>query len=210
MNLILAGDKTMMLIEQGGVPQGALPIQTLRDHLRLGSGFADDSFQDGLLEGLLRAALAAVEGRTLKVLLARAFVLTLDDWRDPAGQTLPLSPVRTIGSVTLFDITGTATVVAADRYRLVRDLHRPKLAPTGSSLPAVPEGGRVEVVFEAGFGETWAQVPPDLAQAVLLLGAEYYETRHEAGQRDAAGLPLAVQVLIERWRTVRLLAGGAR
>ncbi len=200
----------MMLIEQGGVPQSALPIQTLRDHLRLGSGFADDSFQDGLLEGLLRAAMAAVEGRTSKILLLRSFVLTLDDWRDAAEQALPVSPIGAITSVTLFDIAGAASVVLADRYRLVRDLHRPKLAGVGSSLPAVPEGGRVEVVFQAGFGPTWAQIPADLSQAVILLAAEYYELRHEAGQREAAGLPLAVQVLIERWRTVRLLGGGAR
>lgn len=200
----------MMLIEQGGVPQAALPLQTLRDHLRLGSGFADDSFQDGLLEGLLRAAMAAVEGRTSKILLSRSFVLTLDDWRDASEQALPVSPVSAVGSVTLFDIAGVAAVVAADRYRLVRDLHRPKLAATGTVLPAVPEGGRVEVVFQAGFGAGWEQVPPDLGQAVILLAAEYYEMRHEAGQREGGGLPLAVQVLIERWRTVRLLGGGAR
>ena len=200
----------MMLIEQGSVPQAALPISVLRDHLRLGSGFADDSFQDGLLESLLRAAMASIEGRTSKVLLARPFVLTLDDWRDAGGQALPVAPVNAVTSVTLYDIAGAAVAVAADRYRLVRDLHRPKLAPAGASLPAVPDGGRVEVVFEAGFGAAWAQVPPDLGQAVLLLAAEYYEMRHEAGLRQGAGLPLAVQVLIERWRTVRLLAGGAR
>lgn len=200
----------MMLIEQGGVPQSALPIQTLRDHLRLGSGFADDGFQDGLLEGLLRAALAMIEGRTSKILLARSFVLTLDDWREASEQALPVSPVTSVTSVTLFDIAGAASVVLADRYRLVRDLHRPKLAGAGSALPTIPEGGRVEVVFLAGFGPSWTQVPADLAQAVLLLAAEYYEMRHEAGQRESAGLPRAVQVLIERWRTVRLLAGGAR
>lgn len=200
----------MMLIEQGSVPQAALPIQTLRDHLRLGSGFADDSFQDGLLEGLLRAALAMIEGRTAKVLLTRSFVLTLDDWREAGEQALPVSPVASVTSVTLFDIAGAGTPIPADRYRLVRDLHRPKLAGTGSALPSVPESGRVEVVFQAGFGATWGQVPSDLGQAVILLAAEYYEMRHEAGQREGAGLPLAVQVLIERWRTVRLLAGGAR
>lgn len=200
----------MMLIEQGSVAQAALPLQTLRDHLRLGSGFADDSFQDGLLESLLRAAMAVIEGRTSKVLLSRSFVLTLDDWRETDEQALPVSPVSSLTSVTLYDIAGVASVVTADRYRLVRDLHRPKLASTGSALPSVPEGGRVEVVFVAGFGVAWGQVPSDLGQAVLLLAAEYYEMRHEAGRREGAGLPLAVQVLIERWRTVRLLGGGAR
>lgn len=48
-------------------------MQALKDHLRLGSGFADDGMQDGLIEGYLRAAMAAIEGRIGKVLLARRF-----------------------------------------------------------------------------------------------------------------------------------------
>jgi len=72
----------------------------------------------------------------------------------------------------------------------------------------VPSDGRVEVVFDAGFGVAWAAVPADLAQAVLLLAAEFYERRHEAGLR-ASGLPFGVVTLIERWRTVRVLGGGA-
>ncbi len=78
----------------------------------------------------------------------------------------------------------------------------------GTLLPTVPEDGRVEIVFGAGFGAVWANVPPDLGQAVLLLAAGYYENRHDmVGQ--PAGLPPSVQVLIERWRTVRVLGGGA-
>lgn len=199
----------MLLIEQGGVPQAALPIQALKGHLRLGSGFADDALQDSQAENYLRAALAVVEGRTAKMLIARNLLLVLDDWRQGSEQALPVAPVMAVVSVTLFDVAGGATVVAADRYRLVRDTHRPKIAATGTLLPMVAEGGRAEVLFTAGFG-AWAAVPADLAQAVFLLAAEYYEMRHEAGVREAAGLPHAVQVLIERWRTVRVLGGGAR
>ena len=199
----------MLLIEQGGVPQAALPIQALKGHLRLGSGFADDALQDSQAENYLRAALAVVEGRTAKMLIARNLLLVLDDWRQGSEQALPVAPVMAVVSVTLFDVAGGATVVAADCYRLVRDTHRPKIAATGTLLPMVAEGGRAEVLFTAGFG-AWAAVPADLAQAVFLLAAEYYEMRHEAGVREAAGLPHAVQVLIERWRTVRVLGGGAR
>ena len=199
----------MLLIEQGGVPQAALPIQALKDHLRLGSGFADDGLQDALAESYLRAALAVVEGRTAKVLIARNFLLVLEDWRQAAEQALPVAPVSAVVSVTLFDAASVGTLVASDRYRLVRDGHRPKIAAMGTLLPIVAEGGRAEVLFTAGFG-AWVAVPADLAQAVFLLAAEYYEMRHEAGVREAAGLPHAVQVLIERWRTVRVLGGGAR
>ena len=49
----------MELTEQTGVPSAALPLQEFKDHLRLGTGFADDTVQDALAEAYLRAAMAA-------------------------------------------------------------------------------------------------------------------------------------------------------
>lgn len=198
----------MMLIEQTTVPGTALPVRALKDHLRLGSGFADDGLQDGLIESYLRAAMAMIEGRIGKVLIARRFLWTLEDWRSGSEQALPVAPVTAVVSLRLVDAAGGSVLVAAGRYKLVQDTHRPKLAAVGSALPDVPTDGRAEVVFDAGFGASWALVPPDLAQAVLLLAAEYYEHRHEVGVRDG-GLPYGVVTLIERWRTVRVLGGGA-
>lgn len=199
---------SMMLTEVTGVAAQALPVQALKDHLRLGSGFSDDGLQDGLIEGYLRAAMAAIEARIGKVLLARRLKLVLADWRRAGEQALPVAPVTALVSVALVDVNEVTLPVAVDRYRLVQDMHRPKLVAAGVLLPTVPTDGRAEVVFDAGFGAVWAAVPADLAQAVLLLAAEYYENRHDLGQR-VAGVPLAVQALIERWRTVRVLGGGA-
>ena len=197
----------MMLTELTSVPGVALPVQALKDHLRLGSGFTDDALQDGLIESYLRAAMAAIEGRIGKALIARTYKLVLEDWRQGNEQPLPVAPVSAIASVTLYDAANVATVIAADRWQLVADMARPKLAAVGVLLPAMPMDGRAEVVFTAGFGVAWSAVPADLAQAVLLLAAQYYENRHDNGQ--AMGLPRSVQVLIERWRTVRVLGGGA-
>ncbi|MBN2630087.1 MAG: hypothetical protein JXR75_06075 [Rhodobacteraceae bacterium] len=196
----------MMLTEQTGVPDTALPVQAMKDHLRLGTGFADDGMQDGLIVAHLRAAIAAIEGRTGKALLARRFLLRLIRWRG-AAQALPMAPVSALVSVTLLDALGVPSVLATDLYRLEADMARPRLLGTGRALPCISEGGAVEIVFDAGFGTSWAAVPADLAQAVLLLAAEFYERRHDGGQR-AAALPLTVQSLIERWRTVRVLGGG--
>ena len=196
----------MMLIEQTGVPGSALPVQALKDHLRLGTGFSDDGMQDALIEGYLRAAMAGVEGRIGKVLIARRFLWVLEGWRDGQEQALPVAPVTGIVSVSLVDVVGAVTVVDPARYRLVPDTHQPRLAAAGVLLPVVPVDGKAEVVFDAGFG-AWAAVPADLAQAVLMLAAEFYERRHEAG--GVAGLPFSVQALIERWRNVRVLSGGA-
>jgi len=198
----------MLLTELTTVAPVALPVQGLKDHLRLGTGFSDSGMQDGLIEGYLRSAMAAIEGRIGKALMTRRFKLTLPDWRDLSEQALPVAPVSAIVSVTLVDAAAATTVVAAGRYHLVQDTHRPKLAATGYLLPAVPTDGKVEVVFDAGFGVTWAEVPPDLQQAVLLMAGQYYEHRNQFAE-TAPGLPYAVQALIERWRIVRVLGGGA-
>ena len=197
-----------MLTEQTTVSGAALPLQALKDHLRLGSGFADDGMQDALIESHLRAAMAAIEARIGKVLLARRFLLTLQDWRAAGEQPIPVAPVSALVMVTLRDALGVPTVVAPARYRLVADTHRPKLAAVRMLLPSVPSDGQIEIVFDAGFGAVWGAVPPDLAQAVLLLAAEFYERRLEISGRSF-GLPVTVQGLIEKWRTVRVLGGGA-
>lgn len=197
----------MMLTEQTAVPGSALPVQAMKDHLRLGTGFADDGLQDGLIEAHLRAAIAAIEARTGKALLTRRFVLRLSRWREIQGaQSLPVAPVAGIVSVTLTDAADMPTVLTPDRYRLVPDMHRPRLAGVGRVLPTISEGGAVEIVFDAGFGPDWSVVPADLGQAVLLLAAEFYERRHDGGEGGGA-VPITVQALIERWRTVRVLGG---
>lgn len=198
----------MMLSEETAVPVTALPVAALKDHLRLGSGFSDDGMQDALIQGYIRAAMAAIEGRIGKVLVTRRFRWRLESWRWSDRQTLPVAPVSAVVSVTLVDGAGTSAMVDPSRYRLVPDTHRPSLASRGTALPSIPTGGWAEIIFEAGFGTVWADVPADLQQAVLMLAAEYHEHRHEFGMREAA-LPFGILSLIERWRTVRILGGGA-
>ena len=198
----------MLLTELTTVASNVLPIQGLKDHLRLGTGFSDSGMQDGLIETYLRSAIAAVEGRIGKALLTRRYRLTLPDWRDLSEQALPVAPVSAVVSVTLYDVAGAATVVAANRYNLVQDTHRPKLSARGYLLPTVAADGKVEVVFDAGFGAAWTEVPPDLQQAVMMLAAQYYERRNQFAETQP-GLPYPVQALIERWRIVRVLGGGS-
>ena len=198
----------MMLTEETPVPSLALPVEEMKDHLRMGSGFADDGLQDGLIETHLRAALAAIEGRIGKMLFQRRFLWALECWRDEE-QALPVAPVSSVVSVTLVDAVGGEVLVPAGAYRLVKDLHRPRLAGKGGALPTIPGEGLVKVVFDAGFGAAWTDIPVDLRQAVLLLAGEFYEHRHDDGAQ-AAGLPFGVVTLIERWRTVRILGGGKK
>ncbi|WP_018301130.1 head-tail connector protein [Wenxinia marina] len=197
----------MMLVETTTVPDGAFPIAAFREHLRLGTGFADDGLQDGLLTGFLRAAMAAVEGRTGKILLERDFAWTRDGWQGETAQDLPVAPVSAVAGVDLIAPKGAETVADAASWRLVPDLHVPRLEATRAVLPRPSFGGSVRVRFTAGFGPDWGDLPADLGQAVMLLAAHYNEYRHDTGL-DAGCMPFGVTALIERYRTFRLFGRG--
>ena len=196
----------MMLVELTTVPPEALPVAAFKDHLRLGSGFADDGLQDSVLEGFLRAAIAAIEARTGKVLVSRSFSWTLNAWRDTAGQPLPLAPVTGITALVLVDGQGDETSVPVGTWRLEPDQQRPHLLPRGATLPRIPSGGSVRIEMQAGFGGVWADLPADLRQAVMMLASHFYEYRHETALNGGT-MPFGVTALIERYRTVRMFMG---
>jgi uncharacterized phiE125 gp8 family phage protein len=198
----------MMLVEVTTVPQTALPVLHFKEHLRLGTGFADDGLQDGVLEGFLRAALAAIEGRTGKVLIEREFSWTIPAWRGLDRQVLPVAPVSAIAGVVLVDAMGSEVVVDPAGWRLQPDMQRPLLVAMGAVFPSVPSNGAARIGFLAGFGPDWSDLPPDLAQAVLMLAAHYYEYRQDTAL-GAGCMPFGVTALIERFRMVRLSAGVA-
>lgn len=194
----------MMVTETTPVLLAVLPLDAFKAHLRLGSGFAEDGVQDGLLESFLRAALSAIEARTAKAILQRDFALEIAEaWRDAAGQALPVAPVTAIASLTLVDGDGDETVVDPGRYRLVRDRHVPVLAPVGAALPTIPNRGLARVVFTAGMATNWAEVPADLAQAVMLLAAHFYEYRNDTALSEGC-MPFGASALIEKYRPMRL------
>ena len=193
-----------MLTELEPVPAAALPLAALRDHLRLGTGFADDAVQDAILEAALRAALAAIEARTARALVARAMSLRVTRWRDEAALVLPVGPVAALTGFEILDARGAARD-ALGRVALSHPAGgRQVVEGRGGALPAIPEGGSAVVGFIAGHGP-WEAVPADLRHAVTMLAASYYEDRGAA--REVA-FPPVVAALIAPWRVLRL--GGAR
>ena len=197
----------MMLVEQTPVPAAALPVASFKAHMRLGSGFADDDLQDGLLETHLRAAMAAIEARTGKILIARVFTWTLTAWRDAYRQPLPVAPVSAVTAVTLIDRLGIETSAPAQGWRLEPDTHRPRLIGVNGALVPIPQNGSVRIELTAGYGPTWADLPEDLAQAVFLLAAHFYEFRFSTNGTGGE-IPFGVAALIAPYRNVRLFGGG--
>ncbi|EAQ01249.1 hypothetical protein OB2597_04575 [Pseudooceanicola batsensis HTCC2597] len=196
-----------MLIEDTDVETAALPVEDFKAHLRLGRGFTGDTVQDAVLDSFLRAAMSAIEGRTGKVLMTRDFTWSFPTWRDDLRAVLPVGPVTALIEVALLDGDEAVTVVDPARYRLEKDLSFPALCGRSGGLPWPPADGRIRIRFTAGFGPAWSDLPADLAQAVMLLAAHYYEHREATGLGGGC-MPFGVTSLIERYRPLRLLHGG--
>lgn len=193
----------MQLTEITPLDDAALPVAAFRAHLRLGTGFADETSQDSALAAYLRAAITVIEARTGKALIARDFRLVLQAWRWVDAQALPVAPVSVVSELAMRGAGGALTPVDPARWRLVADTQRPRLVARGAMLPQIPVAGQAEISFTAGFAPDWAGVPADLAQAVMLLAAQYYEARTGAVPQ----VPDAVSALIARWVPVRVTAG---
>ena len=214
----------MILTQITTIPPAHLPVAAFKDHLRLGSGFSDDSLQDGVLQTYLRAAIAAIEGRTGVIIPRRDFLWSLTRWDehgDSLGgggrrQCLPVTPVNRLVSVQLIDADDMAQAVDLTDFALQKDGSRGLIVAVSGALPNVPEFGLIQITFNAGysgdFGDSaddadtaWGAVPSDLYQAVLMLAAYFYENRGGEGGESPA-FPPAVLALIERYRVLRISA----
>lgn len=195
------------MVEETIVPEAALPVAGFKAHLRLGSGFAEDSLQDVVLVGFLRAAMAAIEGRTGRLLLERSLVWQTEGWRQPDRVTLPVAPVSAVTAFEVVDGAGVAVAVDPAVWRLATGGQSGTVVATTGALPVIPANGHARIALVAGYGPTWADVPADLAQAMLMLAAHYYEYRSDTAL-GAGCMPFGVTALIERYRQVRLTLGG--
>lgn len=175
----------------------------------MGTGFGEDTLQDAVLAGFLRAAMAAIEARTGKVLIEREFTLVAGALGDSTMVPLTLAPVTVIADVRLVSRSGAAVLVSPTAYWLERDGHVPRVRASGACLPRPETGGELRIRFLAGYGPEWEDVPADMQQAVMMLAAHYYEYRNDTALSGGC-MPFGVTSLIERFRNLRMGRRGAQ
>lgn len=192
----------MILRETGTIPASAIPVQALAEQLRLGHGFTDDGAENAYLERLLRHAIGVVEQRLSLALIRRGFELEVDAWTRHGHLVLPVGPVDAIQT---FELRLDALVSALEpgHWRLKSGTGRQQVTgPRGGSLPLLAGDLTARLVFEAGFGPAWTDVPEDLARAVLMLAAHEYD--NPSGPEGQGGMPAGVMALVDLRRQVRL------
>ena len=168
----------------------ALSLDAAKEFLRLGT-----DAEDGLVARLIASARAQIEAASGLALVSRTLRRTWTRWPwaiAAAGARLLPGPAGALVSVARFDALGAEEDVTA-RFGIGGGKLRLK---AGQALPGIAAGGRVEVIFQAGFGAP-GEVPEDLQHAVkLYVQAAYLR----GGERALAGVPEDVQAILSARR----------
>lgn len=156
----------------------------------------DDTSEDALITGLIKAAREWVENYTGHVLVQREIV----EQRDAFGTFLELHrrPIVSVDEVGYVDSNGSAQTYADFVPQISRFPARIFPAVTGS-WPSLWTYGGVTVTYTAGYAA--GEEPQPLLQAMLLLVGHWYTNREGAAERAQQEIPFAVTSLCDQYRS---------
>jgi uncharacterized phiE125 gp8 family phage protein len=163
-----------------------------------------DTVEDALISRLISAARQKIERALGLGLIAASYQETFDRWgprRLKSGAIrLRMGPLLSVTAIRVADSSGGFLVIDPGLYS-ARLATRPGLiAPTAAGLPEAGIGsGGLQVDYRCGFGDSAADVPEPLRQAILALVAHGFENRDEA--KAPIGL---VEPWLAPYRRVRL------
>lgn len=189
----------MTLFQTVGPAVEPVTLAEVKTNLRI-----DHSSEDALISELIGAARQYVETVISIALINQTWRLCLDSLPAARIALLKCHPVRSVLSVTAFDGDGVATVITPADYQI--DPHsRPARLRFTDTMPPIRCMNGLEIDFEAGFGETGADVPDTLKRAIHLLVARSYETRAAFGpENQPASIPDGFDRLIAPFRMPKL------
>jgi uncharacterized phiE125 gp8 family phage protein len=172
-------------------------LAEMRAYLRL-----DDTAEDDLTSGLIKAARLMVEAFSRRILVEQRWRIVLDRW--PSGRviTLPLSPLLAVDRIQVTDASGETVDLPAASYR-ADALADPPRIPVGDAAPEPgPATGGIVIELRAGFGPTADHVPASLRLAMKILVARWFENRGDA--EGTQSLPAEALALVAPFRRARL------
>jgi uncharacterized phiE125 gp8 family phage protein len=164
-------------------------LASVKAHMRV-----EGSDEDTTIDGMGRAAAMEIEAYCDLALITQTITTTTDAWPGQAI-ALPVGPVApdTVATVSVIEADGTATPVT-DGFWLEGGRY-PVLHFT--STP----GGRLRIVYVAGYGADAGAIPADLSLAIADQALRYYDRR---GDDDAPqGLCVSAARICARYRRVK-------
>jgi uncharacterized phiE125 gp8 family phage protein len=192
----------MALVLTTGPAIEPVALAEAKAHLRV-----DGSAEDTLIASLIITSRLHIEAALGLALITQSWSTFLDAWPPGSQLALPLRPVQSIAAVKLYAADESVATVPADTYQLDGAAVPARLVRRGSLTWPKPSraANGIEIAFVAGFGDTAADVPAPLRQAILLLVAHWHEHR-EPIAIGAPGVPVPPMVadLLQPYRRIRL------
>jgi uncharacterized phiE125 gp8 family phage protein len=163
---------------------------------------ADD---DDVIAALVAGARIHIEAQTRRALITQSWRLVRDAWPADGRIAAAPAPLRSVTAARVYKDDGTTTDI--DTQAFVLDTASAPgviaFAPWSLAQPGRAVGG-IEIEFEAGYGDTAADVPEPLRQALRLLLSHWYENRGLVADHVVALLPATVAALIAPYRVLSL------
>lgn len=180
----------------------ALPAITLEEtkrRLRI-----DGNDDDQTLTELIASATDFIERDIGLALVTQTWRFYVDPL--PVDHAVPVRPhpVRNVVSVMAYDRSGTAQEVSQDQY-FFNTVTQPARLRFLASFDTTCADNGIEIDVIAGFGDSGADVPDSLKQALFALLAHWYEFRHAFAPEDQpVSVPGIYTKLTHPWRQVRV------
>lgn len=178
--------------------EAPVTLEDVKVHCRV-----DHSEDDTLLEGLMGAATAHLDGWA--GVLGRALVTQTWSQRF-SGFTdrlrLPVGPVVSVSSLTYFDGDNVQQTLSTSVYDLLHDALGAYVArKPGQTWPgAYDRPDAITVTYVSGADA--AEVPAPIKAAILLLVGHWYANREAVSAEAMKDLPLAVDSLVRPYRRI--------
>ena len=176
-----------------------LSLAEVKAHLRV-----DHDHEDALITDTLNAARQYCEFASGHKFITQA-------WRQyetclPADRLvcLSLQPVQSVSAVTVFDIDGNPTVLAAQDIELIRGAN-PSLLRLSNTIDTALGRNGIEIDLIVGMGDLGVDVPDTIKRAILLLVAHWYEFRGAVSPADQpVSIPPGFEALMSPFKGARL------
>ncbi|RIA56767.1 head-tail connector protein [Dichotomicrobium thermohalophilum] len=191
----------MPLVLTSAPAREPVSVSEAKQYLRI-----DSAVEDPVVASLILAARLHIEGALDIAMVTQSWKLLLDRWPEDGRVEIPLGPLQSVDSVTVYGADDVAQAVPESSYLVDLSSLRPRLVRHAGAvwpMPGRPVNG-IEIAVTAGYGDTPETVPQPIRQALLMLVAHWYEQREPVVLEEPDALPHGVADLLAPYRAVRL------
>lgn len=164
----------------------------------------DQTEENVLIQALITSARLIIEAQVRRIFIGQTWRFVRNQWPPDDHVPLPLGPVLNLIQVKVYNRNGIGSLVDASLYGLDKTLQPPCVVLNQNiPIPGRPVQG-IEIDVRLGYGETVADVPQPLRQAIKMLVARWFENRGDITDYAPPVLPGDVLALIAPYRQIRL------